>query len=169
MLVKPSESKLLGLKWDKFEDTIAVQFPSTSSAPTKREVLAKLAKVYDPLRLASPITLQGKQIYHEACNCKVSWDKAIPENQKICWQRWEQSLLAEITTRRPLAPYQQPVVSAALHVLGNVNLWGRSGVFNCTPRRWNHSNPGCSESKISQERTNSPQVGVLSVPTWLPI
>ena len=169
MLVKPSESKLLGLKWDKFEDTIAVQFPSTSSAPTKREVLAKLAKVYDPLRLASPITLQGKQIYHEACNCKVSWDKAIPENQKICWQRWEQSLLAEITTRRPLAPYQQPVVSATLHVLGNVNLWGCSGVFNCMPRRWNHSNPGCSESKISQERTNSPHVGVLSVPTWLPI
>ena len=110
-----------------------------------------------------------KKKYHEACNCKVSWDKAIPENQKICWQRWEQSLLAEITTRRPLAPYQQPVVSAALHVLGNVNLWGRSGVFNCMPRRWNHSNPGCSESKISQERTNSPHVGVLSVPTWLPI
>ena len=123
MLVKLSESKLLGLKWDKFKDTIAVQFPSTSSAPTKREVLAKLAKVYDPLRLASPITLQGKQIYHEACSCKVSWDKAIPENLKICWQRWEQSLLAEITTRRPLAPYQQPVVSAALYVLGNVNLW----------------------------------------------
>ena len=40
-----------------------MQFPSASSAPKKREVLAKLAKVYDPLGLASPITLQGKQIY----------------------------------------------------------------------------------------------------------
>ena len=26
--VKPSESKLLGVKWNKIEDTIAVQFPS---------------------------------------------------------------------------------------------------------------------------------------------
>ena len=119
LLVKPSESKLLGVKWDKFEDTIAVQFPSASSAPKKREVLAKLAKVYDPLGLASPITLQGKQIYREACDCKVSWDAPIPENLKIRWQRWEQSLLAEVTIRRPSAPYQQPVISAELHVFGD--------------------------------------------------
>ena len=59
LLVKTSESKLLGVKWDKFQDTIAVQFPSTSGAPTKREVLAKLAKVYDLLGLASPTTLQA--------------------------------------------------------------------------------------------------------------
>ena len=101
-----------------------MQFPSASSAPTKREVLAKLAKVYDPPGLASPITLQGKQIYLEACHCKVSWDAPIPENLKIRWQRWEQSLPAEVTTRRPLAPYQQPVISAELHVFGDASNYG---------------------------------------------
>ena len=135
LLVKPSESKLLGVKWDKFEDTIAVQFPSASSAPTKREVLAKLAKVYDPLGLASPITLQGKQIYREACDCKVSWDAPIPENLKIRWQRWEQSLPAEVTTRRPLAPYQQPVISAELHVFGDASTYGVGAVVYSVVRQ----------------------------------
>lgn len=124
LLVKTSESKLLGVKWDKFQDTIAVQFPSTSGAPTKREVLAKLAKVYDPLGLASPTTLQGKQIYREVCDCKVPWDADIPENLRTRWQKWEQSLPAEVTTRRPLAPYQQPVISVELHAFGDASAYG---------------------------------------------
>ena len=37
-----------------------MQFPSASSAPKKREVLAKLAKMYDPLSLASPTTLPAR-------------------------------------------------------------------------------------------------------------
>ena len=116
-----SESKLLGVKWNKREDSIAVQFPATSSTPTKREVLSKLAKIYDPLGLASPTTLQGKQIYREVCECKVSWDSAIPENLRINWQKWEQSLPAEITTQRSLAPFQQPVISVELHVFGDAS------------------------------------------------
>ena len=48
----------------------AVQFPvaNTSGTTSKREVLAKLAKVYDPLRLVCPVTLQSKQIYCELWN-----------------------------------------------------------------------------------------------------
>ena len=98
LLSKPSETKLLGVKWNKSEGTIAVQFPSTSRATTKCEVLSKLAKVYDPLGLASPTTLQGKQIYCEVCDNKVSWDAAIPENLRSRWQKWEQSLPPEVTT-----------------------------------------------------------------------
>ena len=128
LLVKPNESKLLGVKWNKREDTIAVQFPATSSTPTKREVLSKLAKVYDPLGLASPTILLGKQIYREACECKVSWDSAIPENLRIRWQKWEQSLPAEITTQRPLAPFQQPVISVELHVFGDASTYAVGAV-----------------------------------------
>jgi len=105
LLVKTSESKLLGRKWDKFQDTIAMQFPSAGGTLTKREVLVKLAKVYDPLGLASPT-----KIYREVCDCKAPWDADIPENLRTRWQKWEVSLPAEVTTRRPLAPYQQPVI-----------------------------------------------------------
>ena len=138
-----------------------MQFPSASSAPTKREVLAKLAKVYDPLGLASPITLQGKQIYREACHCKVSWDAPIPENLKIRWQRWEQSLPAEVTTRRPLAPYQQPVSPLSCMCLGTRQLTGsEQQCIQSYAKKMESLKPWLQKSKISQERTNRPQVGV---------
>ena len=124
--VKPSESKLLGVKWNKVEDTIAVQFPvvNTSSAISKREVLAKLAKVYDPLGLVSPVTLQGKQIYREVCDYKAAWDAPIPENLRVRWLKWEHSLPDEVTIRRPIAPHQQPVLSFELHVFGDASTHG---------------------------------------------
>ena len=124
LLNKPSETKLLGVKWNKSEDTIAVQFPSASSAPTKHEVLSKLEEVYDPLSLASPTMLQGKQKYCEACDYKALWDAAIPENLRTRWQKWEQLLLTEVTTQRALALYQHPVNSVELHVFGDASTYG---------------------------------------------
>ncbi|CAB4021652.1 Hypothetical predicted protein, partial [Paramuricea clavata] len=56
------ECKLLGLAWNKREDTLSVTFPEEKSKPTKREVLGKLARVYDPLGLlASETTKEPKE------------------------------------------------------------------------------------------------------------
>ena len=72
-----NESKVLGLPWDKEMDTLTVNFPKSETATSKREVLKNLAKVYDPLGLATPLTLQGKLIYREICNLKVPWDAQL--------------------------------------------------------------------------------------------
>lgn len=46
-----------------------------------------------------------------------------------------------------------------------INTWSRSsGVLGRTPRRWNHTSPCCSESKISQKRPNRSKVGVSQRP-----
>ena len=65
--VKPGECGLLWLRRNKDADTIAVTFPQAVAAPTKRGVLGKVAKVYDPLGLAAPLTLVEKLIYRDAC------------------------------------------------------------------------------------------------------
>ena len=126
--VQPNESKLLRVKWNKDEDTIAVQFPTTDSdtshTATKREVLATLAKVYDPLGLASPTTLQGKQIYRDVCDVKASWDAPIPDSVKSRWEKWKESLPAEVNTQRPLAPYHEQVDSFELHAFGDASTIG---------------------------------------------
>ena len=49
------------------DDTIQINFPALITNETKRKVLGEIAKVYDPLGLASPITLEEKIIYREVC------------------------------------------------------------------------------------------------------
>ena len=76
-LGKPSEGKLLGVPWDREQDTISIVLKSDPNETTKRAVLSHLARIYDPLGLASPITLVGKQLYREICDCKISWDTQL--------------------------------------------------------------------------------------------
>lgn len=61
--VKPGETKMLGLPWDKTEDTIAVTFLEPPPEVTKREMLRFLASIYDPLGVASPVSLVRKLLY----------------------------------------------------------------------------------------------------------
>ena len=84
--VTPQECKILGLPWNKVDDTLSVLFPREEiKNPTKRETLRKLAKIYDPLGLAAPITLQGKFIYREICDTKVAWDADLEGDLRKRW------------------------------------------------------------------------------------
>ena len=72
---------MLGLKWNKSADTLTVTFPAVDSnaTTTKRTILSKLAKVYDPLGLVSPMILEGKIIFRDVCKSKAPWDADIRE------------------------------------------------------------------------------------------
>ena len=72
--VKSNECGLLGLKWSKSTDEIGLSFPTDIVQPTKRGILRKVAKIYDPLGLVAPVTLQGKLLYRDACEEKCTWD-----------------------------------------------------------------------------------------------
>ena len=90
--VLPNQSKLLGLKWNKSTDTISVEFPERTPVTTKRGLLATLAKIYDPLGLVSPVTLQGKLIYRDICHSNVSWDADLPQKLQQRWNKFVNSL-----------------------------------------------------------------------------
>lgn len=62
---------------------------------TKRELLKKLAKIYDPLGLTTPFTIQGKLIYRDICNQKLPWDAQLTRNLTERVKKWEQTLPVE--------------------------------------------------------------------------
>ena len=62
------------------------------SVSTKRGILSKVAKIYDPLGFASPVTLHGKQLYREACGAQCAWDEKLPAELAVRFQKWEQNL-----------------------------------------------------------------------------
>ena len=99
-------------------------FPLDKIPSTKREVLKKLAKVYDPLGLTSPLKLQGKLIYRDICNQKLPWDAQLTTNLTERVKKWEQTLPTGVTVPRPVMNYREPVLSLELHAFGDASTQG---------------------------------------------
>ncbi len=81
--LKKDETKLLGLKWDKRNDMLAVKFPDKQKKITKTAVLQSVASIYDPLGIVSPVTLEGKLIYREVCEAKIPLDQVLKGLQEL--------------------------------------------------------------------------------------
>ena len=91
---------LLGVMWTTKEDVISAEVkplyfgkPKRGKLPplhegdlksalrekfTKREVLSQLARLYDPLGLLTPLTVQYKLGFSAICDLKSSWDEKLP-------------------------------------------------------------------------------------------
>lgn len=148
--VKPSESKMLGLKWDKQQDTLAVVIPKEETQPTKRGILGKMAKIYDPLGLIAPLMLTAKQIYRKLCETKVQWDAKINGELLRRWKKWEEQLPREQQVLRSIAHYQEAVQEVELH---SFRMRSRSSSrCSCTPTIGQHS-------KISGRQESTCQTG----------
>lgn len=110
------ESSLLGLKWDKLRDSLSVTVPTEKADNTKRGILAQIARIYDPLGVASPFTLCGKLLYRDACNLRIGWDEQLPSDPADKWAKWESRSPERITFMRALVQYQEPISSISLYV-----------------------------------------------------
>ena len=124
---KDNGSKLLGLKWNKVEDSLQVDFPSTPAVLTKRGILAYLAKVYDPLGLLSPMLLEGKILYREVCEAEVRWDGIIPDDLSKRWRKWESALPRYLSFPRSIPTYPE-FQEVQLHSFGDASKKGLCAV-----------------------------------------
>ncbi|XP_068674447.1 uncharacterized protein [Montipora foliosa] len=88
---------------------IAVTIPEEVAQPTKRGILGKAARIYDPLGLIAPITLQGKLLYRNACEEKSARDAPLSVPLEQLWQKWERSLPHEVSCRRALTSAQESI------------------------------------------------------------
>ena len=144
---KPTETKMLGLKWNKEMDTLTVSFPhaNNNSAITKRGILSTLAKIYDPLGLVSPVTLEGKLIYRDVCKIKVPWDTEIQGPCRRRWLAWEKTLPKEKTVPRPIVEHKEVVLSLELHAFGDASANGVGAVVYSVVRQ----NGGSTQRLVS--------------------
>ncbi|XP_022827044.1 uncharacterized protein LOC111356792 [Spodoptera litura] len=120
-----SEEKILGLMWDPQRDTFAfnmklLKLPSNilhKQQHTKREALKIVMSLYDPLGLASPVTIKAKQILQEAWRQGTGWDETLPESLAKQWTAWLQQLhrLNNIKIPRCYAGYSA-AANVQLHV-----------------------------------------------------
>ena len=112
-------SSVLGLPWNKEHDLLSITVPSEKAMLTKRGILAKLAKIYDPLGLVSPETLSGKLIYRAACDTKRAWDAELPRDLAKAWIKWESGLPQWFDVPRSLAVHREDIEHIELHSFGD--------------------------------------------------
>ena len=82
---------------------------------SKRGILAKLAKIYDPLGLVSPKTLSSKLIYHAVCYMKGAWDGNLSHDLAKLWVKWESRLPKSFTIARSLVAHREEIERIDLH------------------------------------------------------
>ena len=161
-----TQTTVLGLKWNKSEDTLAVRFPAIDSnaTTTKRTILSKLAKVYDPLGLVSPIILEGKVIFRDVCKTKVPWDADIREPLSRRWSDWGKSLPREETVPRPIVNYREPVLNVELHAFGDASTKGVGAVVYSVVRQGSGTTQQlvAAKSRLAKEGLTIPRLELIS-------
>ena len=118
------EASILGLKWNKKQDLISVNFQPAKeiTETTKRGILRGMARVYDPLGIAAPVVLKAKTLYRQACEEKLPWDKQLPESLAKQWQKWQRQLPESISVPRSVSV--KAVKDIQLHGFGDASKVG---------------------------------------------
>ena len=116
-----TETSILGLKWNKKQDLISVNFlPAKETAETtKRGILRGMARIYDPLGIVAPVLLKAKTLYRQACEDNLPWDKQLPESLAKQWIKWQRQLPESISVPRCVS--MKTVKDIQLHGFGDAS------------------------------------------------
>ncbi|GBM66014.1 hypothetical protein AVEN_39181-1 [Araneus ventricosus] len=78
--------KTLGLRWNPKEDCFNFTITPSASVPTKRTVLADIAKLFDPLGFLGPVIVKAKIFLQKLWLQKFEWDQELPHQEKVKWE-----------------------------------------------------------------------------------
>ena len=161
---KPGKASLLGLPWNKSDDVIQVELPTEEATATKRGILAKIAKIYDPLGLCSPVALQGKFFYRDCCDNKLPWDGRLPRDLENKWRTWEQNLPSHVGAPRSLVGYQETIEEIELHSFGDASGQGVSAVVVAVVRQASGTSQGLvtAKSRLAKKNLTIPRLELVS-------
>ena len=160
---KSSETKVLGIHWNKVRDTFEIRFPLEKCKATKRDILRKLASIYDPLGFVSPVHLMGKIIYRMICEKKLASDNTIPSDIMKVWDKWESSLIQKIEIPRSIVQ-SNGVTKIDLHVFCDSSKIGSCAVGYIVAHHPEGSSQGliASKSRLAKQNTAIPRLELIA-------
>ncbi|CAB0037513.1 unnamed protein product [Trichogramma brassicae] len=95
--------KELGVAWNPQRGTLSLRYSTSNREPrSKREVLAALARIYDPCGWVAPATLLAKMLVQDLWRAHLDWDDELPDNAIREWTAIRQGLdrLPEVSIPR---------------------------------------------------------------------
>ena len=110
--------------WNKHEDAFVFKVNGDLKYTTRRQVLSKVASLYDPLGLAATATLFAKCLLQRLCNLGLDWDDELPEEESRNWKKWTEELYQLEFLRVPRCVSQLPATRVELHVFSDASTCG---------------------------------------------
>ena len=110
--------KALGIQWNIPDDSFTFNIQVNRRPLTKIKMLSIISSIYDPLGLASPFVLEGRQLLQTLCNKHMQWDDVAGPELRKDWERCEQKLkgVENIHKSRCIKPHMfGKMVETSLH------------------------------------------------------
>ncbi|XP_035995613.1 uncharacterized protein LOC110368714 isoform X1 [Fundulus heteroclitus] len=86
------DQRSLGMCWDINTDSFTFKVAVNDKPYTRRGVLSVINSIFDPLGLASPVTIKGRLLLRELSNGVENWDAPLPADKMDMWETWKFSL-----------------------------------------------------------------------------
>ena len=156
-----SKSKALGLIWNVREDFFSFNIHADCTMIyTKDKMLSRVASVFDPLGLVSPVTITGMLLFQEATRLRLGWRDELPDMLNRKWTAWLASLenLPHIKVPRCVKPEQYDDANTELHIFSDASehAYGCCIYMRSVNRNGKiHVSLLCSKNKVAPIKTVS--------------
>ena len=87
--MKERVTKVLGITWNTNTDEFSIstkKLENIEQAKTKRQVLANLALIFDPLGMITPVTLKMKLFLQELWEKEKEWNERLSSEKITTWK-----------------------------------------------------------------------------------
>lgn len=131
---------------------------------TKLGAIANLAKVYDPLGLVPPVTLEAKRLHRKMCLQKLGWDTPLPDDVARRWRKREQGLPESSSVLRSILSYQAPIQEITLAAFGNASGYGVCAAIYAVVSQASGISQGLitAKSRLAMEGLTIPSMKLLA-------
>ena len=159
-----STTAILGLPWNKQNDTLKVVTPTSDTQDTKRGVLNFLASFYDPLGFIPPATLSGKILYRDICDRKLGWDEPLPGDLLNQWKRWQNSLPESFSIQRSITLRQSKITRIDLHAFADASQNGTAASVYAVIHQEFDISQGilCSKARLAKKSLSIPRLELVA-------
>ena len=118
---------ILGIQWSTHDDQLHLtpsKLTNINNLVTKREVLQQSCKVFDPIGLATPVTIRAKMLIQRLWKESVDWDEPLSD---ILCQEWSSIFtdlvsVSELAIPRQYYSCESKMTNAELHLFCDANI-----------------------------------------------
>ena len=151
-----SPVQALGVSWDPTFDEFRFKAPDFSLAVsfTKRQVLAAIARLFDPNGWISPVIIVAKCLMQEIWKNKLGWDDPLSPNLAARWHKFARDIARVVDIRIPRWLGSSPGDPIVIHGYADASqLAYAAAVYIASPHR--HPSLLLSKVKVAPLKTIS--------------